>query len=179
MKRKLVSLFSTILPIKCCHQRITIDGIAYIIDTSTQLAEVRGSKSFTGRCLIPSSITYNGRDYEVRSIVKKAFWRCNGLTSLSIPHTVSSIGVAAFWGCRNLASIEIPTSIKTIGLYAFNYCESLEDVYYDSPNPRVVDDRIFDAGLYTRATLHVSTIGESKIKETAPWRYFKDIIATA
>lgn len=176
MKRKLLSLLYAVLPFRKRYERITIDGIEYDIDMSGHAAQVRGSRRFAGHCVIPSAITYIGNDYEVKSIAKKAFWRCDGLVSVSIPDHVSAIGEAAFWGCRNLASVEIPASIESIGLYAFNYCESLDNVHYDSESPKIVDDRIFDASLYTKAALHVPESGEAEIRKTAPWRYFKNIV---
>ena len=42
------------------------------------------------------------------SIGEYAFWRCSGLTSITIPDSVTSIGWCAFYECSGLTSITIP-----------------------------------------------------------------------
>ena len=39
------------------------------------------------------------------SIGEEAFGECTGLTSITIPNSVTSIGERAFWYCSNLTSI--------------------------------------------------------------------------
>lgn len=171
----LFSLLSRILPFRRVVRTATINGIAYNLNIHARTAEVAGNRYFSGACEIPATVDYHGARYAVASIRKKAFWRCAGITELSLPSTLVSIGVAAFFDCKNLRSIVIPESVESIGLYAFNYCSSLTDIFYNSSRPAAVDDRIFDAGLYTRATLHIPESALNNTKETAPWRYFTNI----
>lgn len=176
--RRLFSRLMSILTFQRPIDTATIDGIKYNLNISDHSAEVVSNKFFNGSCEIPSTVEYHRVIYAVTSIKKKAFWRCGGITSLSLPPTLTSIGIGAFFGCKNLKSLHLSESVVSIGLYAFNYCESLSDVYYNSSHPAPVDDRIFDASLYTHATLHVVASALSKIKETAPWRYFTNIIVS-
>ena len=44
---------------------------------------------------------------------------CSGLTSITIPNSVTTIGQDAFLGCSSLTSINIPNSVTTIGQSAF------------------------------------------------------------
>ena len=48
-----------------------------------------------------------------------AFFNCSGLTSITIPNSVTSIGVQTFSGCSSLTSITIPNSVTSIEGSAF------------------------------------------------------------
>ena len=50
---------------------------------------------------------------------------CSGLTSLTIPSSVTSIGYCAFEGCSGLTSLIIPSSVTSIESGAFGFCSSL------------------------------------------------------
>jgi hypothetical protein len=62
------------------------------------------------------------------SIAASAFYGCNGLTSVTIPNSVTSIGSSAFNGCSGLTSVTIPNSVTSIGDYAFSSCSGLTSV---------------------------------------------------
>ena len=51
---------------------------------------------YSGDIVIPESVTYNGKTYSVTSIDGTAFYKCSGLTSVTIPNSVASIGSSAF-----------------------------------------------------------------------------------
>ena len=68
---------------------------------------------------------YNGKSYE---IYKYAFYKCSGLTSITIPNSVTSIGEYAFSGCSGLTSVTIPDSVTSISKYAFYDCSGLTSV---------------------------------------------------
>ena len=57
-----------------------------------------------------------------------AFWSCSGLTSITIPNSVTSIGDGTFSGCNGLTSITIPNSVTSIGNVTFNGCSGLTSV---------------------------------------------------
>ena len=60
-------------------------------------------------------------------IAYKAFYRCSGLTNVTIPNSVTSIGYEAFREC-GLTSITIPSSVTSIGGKAFRFCTALMNV---------------------------------------------------
>lgn len=54
-----------------------------------------------------------------------AFLRCRALTSVTIPASVTAIGDHAFYDCSGLSSLTIPSSVITIGEWAFAQCYGL------------------------------------------------------
>ena len=64
----------------------------------------------------------------VTSIRDCAFYGCKSLTSVTIPDSVTSIGWSAFFCCSSLTSITIPDSVTSIGGCAFSDCSSLTSI---------------------------------------------------
>lgn len=86
------------------------------------------NRGYSGSVVIPSSVTYDGKTYDVASIGKYAFSHCSGLTSVTIPNSVTSIDVMAFASCLGLTSVSIPNSVTSICSYAFQGCSGLISV---------------------------------------------------
>ena len=61
----------------------------------------------------------------ITSIFNYAFYQ-TGITSITIPNSVTQIGTTVFESCANLASIDIPASVTTIGSSVFKDCTALE-----------------------------------------------------
>ncbi len=64
----------------------------------------------------------------VTTIGEYAFEWCRGLTSVTIGNSVTSIGSGAFEDCSGLTSVTIPNSVTSIGSYAFEDCSGLTSV---------------------------------------------------
>ena len=82
----------------------------------------------SGDVVIPSSVEHNNVTYSVAYIGSSAFKGCSGLTSVSIPNSVTSIREFAFNGCSGLTSVSIPNSVTDIGSGAFRACSGLTSV---------------------------------------------------
>ena len=90
--------------------------------TGSNTVEYTKAASNKAKVTIPSTVTYQGRKYQVTSIGAKAFRNSKKLKKVVIPSTVRKIGKQAFANCKKLKSITIKTnklSAKTIGNKAF------------------------------------------------------------
>ena len=58
-------------------------------------------------------------------ISEKTFQSCTGLTSVTIPDSVTEIGSGTFWGCTGLTSVTIPMNVTEISKSAFHDCKAL------------------------------------------------------
>ncbi len=133
------TLFATILLLACslaAHAYdFMVDGLCYNRDSDGKSVTVTYENSdsprytsLSGDVEIPPSVTYGGKTYSVTSIGYAAFWRCSGLTSVTIPNSVTLIGENALRGCTGLKSVTIPNSVTAIGDNAFYYCTGLTSV---------------------------------------------------
>ena len=71
---------------------VTFEGSSY--DSYTN--------EYSGEIIIPMTIIYSGTTYSVTEIRLGAYYGCSGLTSITIPNSVTEIGSVAFMGCKNL-----------------------------------------------------------------------------
>ena len=67
-----------------------------------------------------------------KCIANSAFSHCTGLTSITIPDSMTSISFGAFQSCTGLTSITIPDSVTSIGRSAFYSCTGLKEVHISS-----------------------------------------------
>lgn len=108
-----------------------VNGIYYnVMGSNTVKVTCKDSdyNSYSGSVTIPSSVTYNGRTYQVTAIGDYAFKNSPGLTSVSIPNTITSIGEDAFYNCSGLTNVTIPNSVTSMGRWAFDGCSGLLSV---------------------------------------------------
>ena len=115
----------------------------------------------TGSMTIPAGVSYNGSSYTVKTIGDYAFDYCYGLTSVTIPNSVTSIGDYAFHDCYGLTSVTIPNSVTSIGDYAFDYCEGLTSLTIGNSVTSIGDDAFNQCSNLTSVTIpnSVTSIG--------------------
>ena len=109
-------------------QQFEVDGIRYSLDYYGNYAIVFSSEAeggYTGDIVIPSSVVYNGKNYQVKAIHESAFKENRNLTSVVIPEGITEIPYQGFYGCSNLVSVAIPQSVNAIFGSAFYNCRKL------------------------------------------------------
>ena len=115
----------------------------------------------TGHLIIPDSVTYGGITYPVLQIGDYAFFYCSGLTSVTIPNTITDINQYAFQGCSSLTSLTIPSSVTQIGYCAFYYCSGLTTIVFNAINCRISIDATTTRGVfYYCNNIRSFTLGE-------------------
>ena len=50
------------------------------------------TNDYTGSVTVPATVSYNSKTYKVTAVGRSAFVECSGLTSVSLPSTITSIG---------------------------------------------------------------------------------------
>lgn len=89
---------------------------------------------YSGEIIIPSVITFEGKNYSVTRIGDCAFYDTSYLSSINIPNSVTTIGIGAFSG-TGLTSITIPENVIDIAEYSI-YGERLGSIIVDKNNTK-------------------------------------------
>ncbi len=108
-----------------------IDGFRYLLDSGTKTATLvpKTDGKYSGDIIIPEKVKGNdGVEYIVASLVASCFKDCSGLTSITIPSSVTSLGESCFSNCSGLTSITIPSSVTSLGDYCFYFCSGLTSI---------------------------------------------------
>ena len=97
----------------------------------------------------------------VTSIGESVFSGCSGLTSLTIPSSVTSIGESVFSGCSGLTSLTIPSSVTSIGESVFSGCSGLTSLTIPSSVTSIGESVFFGCSGLTSFTIpsSVTSIG--------------------
>lgn len=157
MKRNITTFLFFMLSIAIWADDVDVEigGISYRIVNSEYAQVISGAKKYTGEIVIPASIDYDGKTYNVKSIGERAFEECTGLTSITIPNSVTLMGGYVFWCCTNLTSVVIPSSVTGIGEEAFKGCTALSNVYCFADKVPSIESNIFAGNHTGTVTLHV------------------------
>ena len=127
------------------NEKAEIDGIKYKLFENTLHAWVMykhdglyyySENPYSGDITIPETVNYKGKTYSVTCIDGDAFRYCTGLTSITIPNSVTHIFDGAFFGCTGLTSITIPNSVTFISNWVFAGCSGLESITVENGNNR-------------------------------------------
>ena len=111
----------------------------------------------------------------VTSIGGYAFYGCSGLTSLTIPSSVTKTDDCVFCGCSGLTSMTIPSGVTSIGDWAFSGCSGLTSIYVYPENLPELGIDIFNRCNAQNCTVYVPK-GTYDAYKSSEFGYFEKIV---
>ena len=140
-----------------------------------------------GAVVIPDYVPFNGSKCPVTTVEFCAFYKCNAITSVTLPSTlksidnyafqdavnlgpdivipegVTSIGLCAFCYCYNIVSITLPSTMESIGEYALTSCQHLDNLVFPDHLTQLNDFLLMDCQALTNCHLpaQLKTIGKA------------------
>ena len=105
----------------CDYDGKETDGKLSILDLSDAKIVEGGSAYYSDR---DDGFIYTSND----KLGDFAFYGCSGLTSLTLPSSVTKIGCYALSNCIGLTSLTLPSSVTEIGEHAFLNCRGLTNL---------------------------------------------------
>ena len=168
------------------------DGLVYIglvaykykgaMPSGTSIEIKEGTKSISGHCFAAgwgidfSGLTSVTIPNSVTSIESSAFYGCSGLTSITIPNSVTYIDYGVFEHCSGLTSVTIGSSVTEINGSAFQGCSNIAEMTCLAQIPPQAPNGLLDYGVCDNCKLYVPAGSKSAYATTYPWSRFKDII---
>lgn len=111
----------------------------------------------------------------VTSIGDWAFSYCSELTSLTLPSSVTEIGYHAFYGCSGLTSMTIPSGVTSIGNWAFLDCSGLTSIYVYTKKLPELGYNVFNGCDAKNCTVYVPK-GTYDAYKSSEFGYFEKIV---
>lgn len=155
MNKALTTIIAACMTPLCAlaQETATIDGVKYFLldGEATVMAQ---TEQLEGDIVIPETVHYGGETYSVVSLVDEAFANQDGITSVTLPNSVTELGKGCFsrcgglesitlsenltslpdqclYWCDKLTSITIPEGVTSLGDECFDHCQKLKSVRKD------------------------------------------------
>jgi len=113
------------IPDGSCYRKSNVTSI-----TIPQTISALGRSIFDG-CYALNTVTFTATS-GIKIFPNRLFNKCSGLTSITIPSSVTRIDNNTFTLCSSLKSIVIPSSVTSIGQYTFSNCSGLTSIVIPS-----------------------------------------------
>ena len=123
----------------------------------------------------PAAVDYDGTSYPLNAVAFHAFYKCVGLTEVTLPPTVRLLCYEAFYGCSALTGVRLPDSLLVVGERAFSNCTSLKRLIVPCAVPPRCSADAFDAMAYPQVRIVVPRGCREAYLAAEPWRRFSRI----
>lgn len=133
MTHRIKNIIASVILLSACvsanAQAFFYNGLRFKIesDETCSLEDSWSAPKYTGDIVVPEKVVYNDKVYTVTKIAG-AFFMCDGLTSVSLPETITTIESQSFEKCTKLTTVNIPGSVTYIGRRAFLDCNVLTGI---------------------------------------------------
>ncbi len=158
---------------------LTIGDITYSQSGGKDLTAIgyAGSETADVTLTIPSTVSKDGKDYNVIAVGNNGFKGETKLKTVTIGNGIKSIGTNAFSGCTNLASVTVPDSVTDIGKGAFGNCTGITKAYFGKGIENIGDGAFtgitfYDTGGTQTLTANVDNL-KGNLFETADGKLTK------
>ena len=158
------------------------NGLRYISSTASYEATLTsglGLNDMMAVVSIPGTVTYNSRDYRVKTIEKYAFKGKTSITDLTIQENIVTIGVNAFEGCNKLRKVVLPSTLTNIGENAFKSCSNLVHVVSKIATPQGISTSVFPDKTKSSGTLYVPSneaLYNYTLDAATGWKEFQNMM---
>ena len=132
-----------------------------------------GSSAFEGTTWYdnqPDGLVYAGK------VAYKYKGSMPSRTNITLEEGTLGIAGGAFSGCSGMTSVTVPNSVTNIGEYAFYDCSSMSVVYCYAEQLPTISTSAFDNSDVEYAILYVPVVSLKSYKSTTPWSSFGTIL---
>ena len=160
-----------------------VNDVRYGVNPGTNEAKVLGfaPNNYPTDLEIPSTISYDGKEYPVTRIGNGAFTSPR-LRNAIIPDGIIAIGNDAFRDCNTLKTVKLPSTLREVGRFAFANCPKLTTIVCEMQNPHYITSDVFQVWseskneyMNTSAELYVPEGTKDVYQQTRGWNLFQSI----
>lgn len=117
-------------------QTFAFEGLIYKASGSKLTVQKAGTKvttgeagptEYTGDIVVPSSISYEGKNYTVSEFAGAAF-KATAITSIVCPEGMVKLPKGAFQNCEQLTKVVLPSTLTTFSNMTFTGCTALKEL---------------------------------------------------
>ena len=110
------------------RKEFALNGLKYrtINDKTAEVVSFANESSHSSTITVPSSVSFEAKQYAVVKIADRAFYSNEQITSVTLNEGLKQIGSEAFAYSMALASVKLPDSLEDIGWSAFRSCMGLK-----------------------------------------------------